>query len=68
MGTDRRSINNTHIKDLGMTVSSDLMCNVLIQSYTIETRMFDFLKQNHREFKDPICLKTLYCLLIRSLL
>lgn len=33
------------------------MCNKAI-------RMFGFLKRNCSEFKDPTCLKTLYCSLI----
>jgi len=67
IGTDRLNI-KTHIKDLGIILSSDLTFNEHITLMCNKTKhIFGILKQNCCEFNDPNCLKTLYCSLIRSL-
>lgn len=67
IGNDSLNIKK-HIKDLGIILSSDLTFNKHISLMCNKsTCIFDFLKRNCSEFNDPICLKTLYCFLVRSL-
>ncbi|XP_050522268.1 uncharacterized protein LOC126894929 [Daktulosphaira vitifoliae] len=61
-------INVPHIKDLGVILSSNLSFTEHISFiYNKALRMLGFLKRNCWEFSNPICLKVLYCSLVRSI-
>jgi len=68
-------INNIHlnivssIKDLGVILSNNhLFSDHLDIIYKKARQMLGILTRNYWEFSNPLCLKVLYCSLVRSIL
>lgn len=66
-GTALNSV--TQIRDLGIILSADLSINAHINlTYGKSLRVLGFIKRTCSDFYDPLCMKVLYCSLVRSLL
>lgn len=60
---------STSVKDLGVWLSNDLSFTVhLDYIYKKALQVVGFIKRNSWEFNNPICIKVLYCSLVRTIL
>uniref|UniRef100_A0A2S2QQ72 RNA-directed DNA polymerase n=1 Tax=Sipha flava TaxID=143950 RepID=A0A2S2QQ72_9HEMI len=65
-GTALNSVNQ--VRNLGIILSADLSFNAHINfTYGKSLRVLGFIKRTCSNFNDPICMKILYCSLVRSL-
>jgi hypothetical protein len=55
------------VQDLGIILAADLFFNARINKiYGTSLRMLGFIKRKCHDFNNPLCLKVLYCSLVRS--